>query len=83
MIMSRIRIALRIALPLVLVTLLAAVGAGAQELQGSPEVTPVAQQSLRPYWHVFLAYAIAITLIGGWAVSISRRLRAIEDRLVD
>ncbi len=82
MIMFRIRIELRIVLPLVLLTL-AAVGAGAQELQGLREVIPVAQQSLRPYWHVFLAYAIAITLIGGWAVSIGRRLRAIEDRLVD
>jgi CcmD family protein len=41
------------------------------------------QQTLRPYWHVFAAYAIVIVLIGGWAVSIARRLRAIEDRLVD
>jgi CcmD family protein len=43
----------------------------------------VGQQSLRPYWHVFIAYAIVIALIGGWAFSIARRLRGIEDRLVD
>jgi CcmD family protein len=45
--------------------------------------TTVGQQSLRPYWHVFIAYSIVIALIGGWAFSIARRLRAIEDRLVD
>lgn len=37
----------------------------------------------RPYWHVFLAYAIAILLIGGWVVSIARRLAHIERRLPD
>lgn len=41
------------------------------------------QQNLRPYWHVFAAYTIVIVMIGGWAVSIARRLRSIEDRLVD
>ena len=45
--------------------------------------TGIGQQSLRPYWHVFVAYAIVIALIGGWAFSIARRLRGIEDRLVD
>lgn len=41
------------------------------------------QQSLRPYWHVFIAYAIVIALIGIWVIAIGRRLRAVEDRLVD
>lgn len=41
------------------------------------------QQSLRPYWHVFIAYTIAIVMIGGWAISIARRLRKIEERLGD
>ena len=41
------------------------------------------QQNLRPYWHVFAAYAIVIILIGGWVASIGRRLRQVEDRLVD
>jgi CcmD family protein len=34
--------------------------------------------SLRPYWHVFLAYAAAWLLILGWVVSIARRLGRIE-----
>lgn len=38
-------------------------------------------QSLRPYWHVFIAYAIAIALVLGWVVSIGRRLRDVEERL--
>jgi CcmD family protein len=37
-------------------------------------------QSLRPYWHVFIAYAIAWALIGGWVISIARRLGALEKR---
>ena len=45
--------------------------------------TRMAEQNLRPYWHVFAAYAIVIGLIGGWAFSIARRLRSLEDRLVD
>lgn len=54
-------------------------GLSAQEMGNLPQVqsTP----SLRPYWHVFAAYAIAIVLIGGWAFSIARRLREVEDRL--
>jgi hypothetical protein len=41
----------------------------------------LARQSLRPYWHVFIAYAIAIVLVLAWVMSISRRLRDVEDRL--
>lgn len=41
----------------------------------------LARQSLRPYWHVFIAYAIAIVLVLAWVVSISRRLRDVEERL--
>ena len=37
--------------------------------------------SLRPYWHVFVAYGIAWGLVMGWAVSIARRLSRIERRL--
>jgi len=43
----------------------------------------MATQSLRPYWHVFIAYSIAIVLLLGWVVSISRRLRDVEKRLRD
>ena len=35
----------------------------------------------RPYWHVFLAYAITLLLVLGWVVSIARRLRRVENRL--
>ena len=55
----------------------------AQESSGLPQASRLAEQNLRPYWHVFAAYALVIVMIGGWAVSIARRLRAIEDRLVD
>lgn len=73
------------ALALVLVSLLlVSTGALAQEeMTGLPQATDLARQSLRPYWHVFAAYAIAIVLIGGWAFSIARRLADVEDRLVD
>ena len=42
----------------------------------SAQIEPgaLAQQSLRPYWHVFIAYAIAWALIFGWVVSLARRL---------
>jgi len=55
----------------------------AQEVPGLPEPSALAQQSLRPYWHVFAAYAIVILLIGGWAFSIARRLKGVEERLGD
>ena len=48
-----------------------------------PDVSAQAQQSLRPYWHVFAAYTIVVVLTGGWTLSIARRLRNIEDRLAD
>jgi CcmD family protein len=46
----------------------------------APE-TGMAGQSLRPYWHVFIAYAIAIALVLGWVISIGRRLKDVEERL--
>ena len=49
----------------------------AQDLPGSQ----MAQQSLRPYWHVFIAYAIAIALVLAWVMSIGKRLREVEERL--
>lgn len=35
----------------------------------------------RPYWHVFLAYAIAWVLVFGWIISITRRLGRVERSL--
>jgi hypothetical protein len=61
--------------------LLAGLGS-AQEMTGLPATT-AGQQSLRPYWHVFIAYAIGVVFVLGWVVSIARRLSALEDRLTD
>ena len=41
------------------------------------------QQLGRPYFFVFLAYAIGWALILGWVVSIARRLGRVESRLQD
>jgi CcmD family protein len=41
----------------------------------------LAQQSLRPYWHVFIAYAIVLVLVFGWVLSIGRRLKDVENKL--
>jgi len=46
-----------------------------------PQASALAGQSLRPYWHVFVAYTIAIVLVLAWVVSIGRRLRDVEERL--
>lgn len=35
----------------------------------------------RPYWHVFLSYAIGWALILGWVVAIARRLGRLEKSL--
>lgn len=83
MTMSRILMAVRTVLPLILLTMVAVATVGAQEAQNFPGAAALREQSLRPYWHVFVAYTIAIVMIGGWAISIARRLRQIEDRLVD
>ena len=41
----------------------------------------LAGQSLRPYAHVFLAYALAWALVLGWIVSLGRRWSRVEDEL--
>lgn len=59
---------------LVLVTALPALG----------QASELGRQTLgRPYWHVFLAYAIVVALIAGWTISIARRLARVEARLPD
>lgn len=57
-----------------------AVGAAAQDM-GLRPASELATQSLRPYWHVFIAYAIAIIMVMVWAGSIAKRLSDVEDRL--
>lgn len=63
-------------LSLALVALTAA-PAVAQELPG----TGLGSQSLRPYWHVFIAYSIAILMVLVWVISIGRRLKDVQERL--
>ena len=65
------------------VLLVASVAAvAAQETPGLP-AGAMAQQSLRPYWHVFIAYAIVIVVVMVWAGSIAKRLSHVEDRLAE
>lgn len=40
-------------------------------------------QSMRPFRFVFIAYALAWILIGGWVLSVGRRLARLERRLGD
>jgi CcmD family protein len=39
--------------------------------------------SLRPYWHVFIAYLILWILVAGWVISIAKRLGRIEKQIGD
>jgi len=41
----------------------------------------IANQNLRGYTHMFIAYAIAWILVIGWVVSIARRLGRVEKAL--
>lgn len=41
----------------------------------------VSAPSFRPYFHVFVAYAIAWGLLLAWLISIARRLGRVEQRL--
>ena len=66
----------------VALVLLACTGSAlvAQEASGLPG-SGMAAQSLRAYWHVFIAYAIAITAVLAWVASIGRRLSQVEKQL--
>jgi CcmD family protein len=81
--LTRIASLIRSTLPAVLMLLVVAGVVMAQETGAFPQASAMGQQSLKPYWHVFIAYAIAVVLILGWVVSIARRLSALERRLVD
>ena len=79
LIMHRLKNVVGGALALILFVLLT-VPLSAQEISGLPPST-MGAQSLRPYWHVFIAYAIAIVMVLGWVVSIGRRLKNVEQKL--
>ena len=53
----------------------------AQEISEFPGAQLATQGLGRPYWHVFIAYAIAIGLVFCWVVSIGRRLSEIEKKI--
>lgn len=41
----------------------------------------LASQSLRPYGHVFVAYALAWAVVLGWVVSLARRWGRVQEEL--
>jgi CcmD family protein len=51
------------------------------ELVGAQTQAPTPPRQMRHFWHVFAAYAAAWVLIFGWAVSIARRIRRVEEKL--
>ena len=65
----------------VITLLVGTITLSAQEISEFPGTQLAAQGLGRPYWHVFIAYAIAIGLVFFWVVSIGRRLSQIEKKL--
>jgi len=51
--------------------------------QGMADAGAIANQNLRGYTHMFIAYAIAWVVVMGWVVSIARRLGRVEKALKD
>src|SRR3954454_499200 len=49
---------------------------GASALPG--EQAPAPPRTLRAYWHVFIAYALAWLFLFGYALSLGRRFRKLE-----
>jgi len=68
------------AAPALLALVLVALPAVAAAQQGLPSDN-IGAQSLRPYWNVFIAYAIAIVMVLAWVISMARRLKAVEEKL--
>lgn len=63
----------------VLLAALAALLAFSAPVNAQVGTEVLAQQSLRPYWYVFIAYSLAWLLLLGWMLSIGRRMRGLED----
>ena len=49
---------------------------GASALPG--EQAPAPPRTMRAYWHVFIAYALAWLFLFGYAISLGRRFRNLE-----
>lgn len=58
----------------------AAVAAPAGDYAGLPE-RAAPPRTLRAYWHVFVAFALAWLLLFGYVVSLGRRFARVEDGL--
>ena len=69
-----------IALGFLCVALLLILAPGTLAAQQGPGAE-LASQSMRPYAHVFWAYALGWALIMGWVVSLGRRWSRVEDEL--
>jgi CcmD family protein len=65
---------MRIVTALAIVLCLSAIAAQAQV-----ETTP--PRTLRAYWHVFAAFTFAWLMILGYAISLARRFRRLEEKL--
>ncbi len=66
---------MRILTLLLVALLLSAVVAAQAPEQAAPPRT------LRAYWHVFAAFTFAWLMIAGYAVSLARRFRRLEEKL--
>ena len=64
-----------------IIFLIGTITLSAQEISELPGAQLATQGLGRPYWHVFIAYAIAIGIVFLWVVSIGRRLSQIEKKI--
>lgn len=67
--------------PLLVTVLFAALATSLAAQAGVLPGTTLAEQTLRPYRFVFIAYAIAWALVLGWVISVARRASALARRL--
>lgn len=53
----------------------------AYDAAAQPSGLPARPQTLRPYWHVFIAFTLAWLLLFGYVVTLARKLGRIERDL--
>jgi CcmD family protein len=56
-------------------------GYDAASAAAQPSGLPARPQTLRPYWHVFIAFTLAWLLLFGYVVTLARKLGRIERDL--
>jgi len=47
--------------------------------EGGAAARPVAPRSMRPYWHLFIAFGLTWVLLLGYVVSLARRFARLEE----